>query len=82
MNWFEKARKTVAEDKKSCTIRLISITKGLKVKKGNKKAIQTPVQDRFTIGEFKASRTSEFENKSSLNLGRGTFTALGEGPRG
>ena len=41
----------------------ISITKGLKIKKGNKKAIKTPVQDGFTIGGFKASRTSEFENK-------------------
>ena len=46
--------------KKSGTI---SITKGLKVKKGNTKAIKTPVQDGFTIGGFRASRTSEFENK-------------------
>ena len=35
--------------KKGCTI---SITKGLKIKKGNKKAIETPVQDGFTIGGF------------------------------
>ena len=35
--------------KKSCTI---SITKGLKVKKGNKKAVKTPVQDGFTIGAW------------------------------
>ena len=47
--------------KKSCTI---SITKGLKIKKGIKKAIKTPIQDGFTIGGFKSSRT----NKSSLNL--------------
>ena len=46
--------------KKGCTI---SITKGLKIKKGNKKAIETPVQDGFTIGGFKASRTCVFENK-------------------
>ena len=46
--------------KKSCTI---TITKGLKIKKGNKRAIKTPVLDGFTIGGFKASRTSEFENK-------------------
>jgi hypothetical protein len=46
--------------KKSCTI---SITKGLKVKKGNKKEIKTLVQDEFTIGGFKVCRTSEFENK-------------------
>ena len=46
--------------KKSCRI---SITKDLKVKKGNKKAIKTPFQDEFTIGGFKACRTSEFENK-------------------
>ena len=46
--------------KKSYTI---SITKGLKVKKGNKKEIKTLVQDEFTIGGFKVCRTSEFENK-------------------
>ena len=40
--------------KKSCT-RTISITKGLKVQKGNKEAIKTPVQDHdgFTIGPRK-----------------------------
>ena len=53
--------------KKSSTI---SITKGLKVEKENKKEIKTPVQDEFTIGGFKACRTSKFENKSSLNLER------------
>ena len=65
MNGFKKVR--TAKDgcnwlmiKESCTI---SITKGLKVKKVNEKAIKTPIQDGFTIGGFKASRTSEFENK-------------------
>ena len=42
--------------KKSCTI---SITKGLKIKKGIKKAIKTPIQDGFTIGGFKSSRTNK-----------------------
>ena len=60
MNWSKKVRRTVGliKIKKSCTI---SITTGLKVKKGNKKEIKTPVQDEFTIGGFKACRTSEFE---------------------
>ena len=47
----ELVQKGVKDDwlkiKTSCTI---SITKGLKVKKGNKKAIKTLVQDEFTIG--------------------------------
>ena len=46
--------------KKSGTI---SITKGLKNKKGNKKAIKTPVQDEFTIGGSKACRTTESQNR-------------------
>ena len=46
--------------KQSCTI---SITKGLKLKKGIKKTSKTLIQDGFTIGGFKPSRTSEFKNK-------------------